>query len=119
MLYLQLIVSNDFCYFDIMENWSTTQWSNRRSVYGDQAPSLATVKNWVADFKRGRTSIFDEVRTGRPTDATTKEMINKVHDIVLKDRRVKVRKTGDILSISTERVHNILHLHEHLGMRKL
>ena len=44
-------------------------------------------------------------------------MINKVHDIVLNDPKVKVRKIADIVSISTERVVNTLHIY--LCMRKL
>ena len=44
-------------------------------------------------------------------------MINKIHDIVLNDPKVKVREIAEIVSISTERVVNILHTH--LYMRKL
>jgi histone-lysine N-methyltransferase SETMAR len=52
------------------------------SVYGDAAPSFTTVKTWVAEFKRGRTSIFDEERSGRPKTATTDEMIDYVHQMI-------------------------------------
>ena len=44
-------------------------------------------------------------------------MINKLHDILLNDPKVKVREIAEILSISIERVVNILHTH--LCMRKL
>src|SRR5687768_12197365 len=44
-------------------------------------------------------------------------MIKKIHGIVLEERRVKVREIADIVGISNERVHNILH--EHLAMKKL
>ena len=44
-------------------------------------------------------------------------MINKIHDIVLNDRRVKLSEIVDIVPISKERVGNILH--EHSDMRKL
>ena len=40
-----------------------------------------------------------------------------VHDIVLNDPKVKVREIAEIVSISTERVANILNTH--LCMRKL
>ena len=36
------------------------------------APSYAQVKFWVGGFKRGRTSLEDEARSGRPLDATEK-----------------------------------------------
>ena len=43
-------------------------------VYGSSAPSYAQVKFWVGEFKRGRTSLEDEARSGRPLDATDEEM---------------------------------------------
>ena len=46
-------------------------------VYGSSAPSYAHVKFWVGEFKRGRTSLEDEARSGCPLDAT-KEMFKKV-----------------------------------------
>ena len=54
---------------------------------------------------------------GRPNEITTPEMINEIHDIVLNDPKVKVREIAEIVSISTERVVNILHAH--LCMKKL
>ena len=38
-------------------------------------------------------------------------MINKIHDILLNDPKVKVREIAEIVFISTERVVNILHIH--------
>ena len=35
------------------------------NVYGSFAPSYAQVKFWVREFKRGRTSLEDETRSGR------------------------------------------------------
>jgi len=40
------------------------------NVYGDSAPSYSTVTRWVAEFKRGRTSLEDDTRAGRPVKAT-------------------------------------------------
>ena len=39
-------------------------------VYGSSAPIYAQVKFWVGEFKRDRTSLEDEARSGRPLDAT-------------------------------------------------
>lgn len=86
-------------------------------VYGDSAPSMSTVKKWAAEFKRGRTSLEDDPREGQPKTATTPETIEEVHDIVLDNRRVKVREIAETVGISEERVRNILH--KELGMRKL
>ena len=38
------------------------------------APSYGQVKFWVGEFNRGRTSLQDEVTSGRPLDATDEEM---------------------------------------------
>src|SRR4051812_38684009 len=66
---------------------------------------------------RGRTSTNDEQRSGCPSEVTTPQMIEKLHSIVLEDRRVKVREIADIVGFSNEWVYNILH--EHLAMKKL
>lgn len=87
------------------------------SVYGNQAPSIATVKRWTAEFKRGRTSIFDEPHEGRPKEVMTEEIIEKVHDMVLDDPKSKVRELAKATGISTGSVFTILH--EHLHMKKL
>ena len=43
-------------------------------VYGSSAPSYAQVKFWVGEFKRGRMSLEDEARSGRPLDATDRHV---------------------------------------------
>ena len=61
-------------------------------VYGSSAPFYAQVKFWVGEFKRHRTSLEDEARSGHPLDATDKEMCNKVQDLVYSDRRIQVEE---------------------------
>ena len=56
------------------------------NVHSTSAPAFATVYNWVDEFKRGRTSTCDALRSGRPIEAAASEIIDKVHDIVLTDR---------------------------------
>ena len=48
--------------------------------------AFAAVYNWVNEFKRGRISTCDAPRSGRPIEAATPEIIDKIHDIVLADR---------------------------------
>ena len=36
-------------------------------AYGPSAPSYSTVKKWVAEFNRGRQSLEDDARQGRPS----------------------------------------------------
>lgn len=74
----------------------------------ESAPSIPMVKKWISKFKRGRRSINDELRSGRPKMATAPDIIEKVHRILLDDRRVKVREIADIGGISNKSVHRIL-----------
>jgi transposase len=60
-------------------------------VYGDSS-SFPTIKKWAAKFKRGHTSLEDDPREGCPKSATTPEIIEQVHDMVLDDWRIKVRE---------------------------
>ena len=53
---------------------------------GEHAPSYATVKNWVAQFKRDDFSTCDGPRPGRPKTVTTPEIIDQIHELILKDR---------------------------------
>jgi len=45
-------------------------------MLGEHAPSYVTVKNWVAQFKRGDFSTCDAPRPGRPKTVTTPEIID-------------------------------------------
>ena len=83
-------------------------------IYGSSAPSYARVKFWVGEFKRGRTSLEDEARSGCPLDATDEEMFKKVWDLVYSDR---VEEIAQALGISHGSSSTILH--DRLGMRKL
>ena len=87
------------------------------NIYGSSAPSYALFKFWVGEFKRCRTSLEDETRSGRPSDATDEEMCNKVRDLVYSDRRIKVEEMANALHISHGSVSTTLH--NRLGMHKL
>ncbi|KAG5309541.1 SETMR methyltransferase, partial [Acromyrmex insinuator] len=85
--------------------------------YVANAPSDYTVKYWFREFRGGRNSTTDEIRSGRPSDAVTEENVKKIHEMVLADRKVKVRELADATKISTERTRHILG--EILHMKKL
>ena len=59
----------------------------------------------------------DDERSGRQKTATADDNIAKVHQMVLDDRRIKVREIAEVMRMSKERVCHILH--QDLGMRKL
>ena len=90
--------------------------SELTNVYGSSAPSYAQVKFWAGEFKRSRTSLEDETRSGRPSDATDEEICNEVRDLVYSDRRLKVKELANALhfshgSISTT-LHDLLDMHK-------
>jgi len=87
------------------------------AVYGDSSPSMATVKNWFNEFQRGRTSVFNEPRPGVLKTATTEHNVIKINDLVLADRRLKIREIAETVGMSKDRVGQILYAI--LGMRKL
>jgi len=86
-------------------------------ILGEYAPSYATVKNWVAQFKRGEFSTCDAPRPGRPKTMATPEIIDQIHELILEDRRISVKSIAEQLGISREWVGSIVH--DDLNMRKL
>ena len=64
------------------------------------APSYTMVKMWAFEFKRGREIIEDE--------STTQENIEKVYDLIIEDRRLKIRVIAKTVNISYERAQNIV-----------
>ena len=63
------------------------------------------MKKQTAAFERSRTTLEVDPREGRPKSATTPEIIEQMHDMVLDDRRMKPETIG----ISKGRVGYILH----------
>jgi len=84
---------------------------------GEHAPSCVTVKNWVAQFKRGDFSTCDAPRPGRPKTVTIPEIIDQIHELILEDRQISAKSIAEQLGISREQVGSIIH--EDLGIRKL
>jgi hypothetical protein len=85
--------------------------------HGESAPSIRRVYKWFKNFRSGHMSTSDAECSGCPLEATTLEIVYKIHDMVMDDRGVKVREIASAVGISSEWVHNILH--QHLNMRKL
>ena len=84
---------------------------------GEHAPSYATVKNWVAQFKRGDFSTRNAPRPRRYKTVTTSVIIYKIHELNLEYRRISAKTIAEQLGISREWVGSIIH--EDMDMRKL
>lgn len=87
------------------------------ATYGSSAPSLATVKRWSREFKHGRLSLEDDPHLGRPVSARSQHNVDRVHDIVMKDRRLTLHYIAKEVGIAESTVHRILT--EDLGMTKV
>lgn len=102
----------------VLKGWKATQiQTDFIETLGERAPSLKTISKWVNEFKRGRESLEDDPRSGRPKTATTPEIVEKVHKILMSDRRLKLQQIAEMVGISKERVHVIVV--QELGMKKL
>ena len=75
---------------------------------GEHAPSYATVKNWVAQFKSDDFSTCIVPRPGRPKTVTTPEIIDQIHELILDERRISAKSIAEKLGISLERVGSIV-----------
>ena len=87
------------------------------AMYSDSSLSMATVKYRFNECQRGRTSVFYEPHPGAPKTPTTKDNVKKIYDLVLTNRRLKMRKIAETVDITKDCASHILH--EILGMRKL
>ena len=86
-------------------------------ILGEHTPLYATVKNWVAQFKRGDFSTCDVPCPGRHKTVTTLEIIDQIHELILEDHQISAKSIVEQLGISREPVGSIIH--EDLDMRKL
>jgi len=74
-------------------------------------------KTGVAQFKRDGFSTYDAPRPTRPKTVINPEIIDQIHELILKDRRILAKSVAEQLGISLERVGSISL--EDLDMRKL
>ena len=88
-----------------------------QKILGDSAPSYSTVSKWISKFKFGWESLDDDLHSGQPKSSTTPEFIAKVHKMIMRNRRLKVREIAEAVGMSSEWVYHIL-IAEKLRMKK-
>ena len=81
------------------------------SIFDDESPSRTSVYRWYGEFNRGRSSLQEELREGRPKSVVVPETIDTVRQLILQDRHVTYRKIETTLDISGTSIHSILHEH--------
>ena len=74
---------------------------------GDDCPSRATICRWTREFKRGRKSVEDDHRSGRPVDYTDDETVARVHELVMNDRRVTITHLAKMIGCSLNTISRI------------
>lgn len=88
-----------------------------QKAFGDDAMGVTQIKEWYNRFKNGRNSADSDQRTGRPSTCRNPEIINKVHSLIVEDRRLTVREIANDIGISEGSAHTILT--EDLSMRRV
>lgn len=71
-------------------------------AYGDKAPSSQFVSKWALRFRRGRTSLEDDPRSGRPP--TTSGLAEQVQKLLLERPFESVRSMADEFGVSRETI---------------
>lgn len=105
-------------FYDYALHLSAQQSHDRLvSALGEDAPSLSTVNNWFGEFRRGRSSLKDEPREGRPCEMVTPETISAVRQLIEENPRVTYNVIEDTLGLSPPRIASILHDHLHVSKR--
>ena len=86
-------------------------------VYGDNCFSQKTVFNWIQEFNKGRQSIRDEERPGRPAEVSTEATEQCVEEIIRNDRHVSIDDVVRAIGFRHGTTYNIMH--EQLQFRKV
>ena len=71
-----------------------------KEAFGEQALSQARTFEWFKCFKDGRESVEDDKHSGRPSTCTTPEMIAKVREVILEDRRQTIHDVCNRVGLS-------------------
>jgi len=73
-------------------------------AYGEDCMSNARVFEWHKRFSEGRESLKDDDRLGHACTAVTNDNIEKVRDVIQKDRRLGVRAVTEEVILNRESV---------------
>ena len=78
---------------------------------------FCTVTTWFNKYRRGRLSLEDNTRSGRPSDAVSPYVIAAVEKLIMEDRRTKVLEIVRTMKISCGCGEIIIH--DHLKISKV
>jgi transposase len=61
-----------------------------QAQYGDNCLSRSKIYEWVDHFKKGRASVCDQERSGRPSTSRTENNIQAIEKMVRENRQITV-----------------------------
>jgi len=79
-----------------------------RRAYRNEAMSRARCFEWHACFKRARTSLKDDERSGRPSTSSTPKNVETIRWFVHEDRRRTIKDITTVVNVSYGTVQTIL-----------
>lgn len=74
-------------------------------VYGKEAITHSTCKNWFKRFRSGELSLEDAPRSGRPSEIVSLEIM----EMIKNDRHLTTQEIGDRFNVSRQTVAARLH----------
>ncbi|KAG5319567.1 MOS1T transposase, partial [Pseudoatta argentina] len=88
-----------------------------KTACGDKGMNRTSVFKWCREFKNGRTSVYDDQRSGRPS-ILTDDIVEKIENALRDDRRLTV---DELSAMFPQIFRSLLHetITETLGYRKL
>nr|CAI5830169.1 unnamed protein product [Callosobruchus analis] len=58
------------------------------------------MKEWTKRFRKGKEFLEERERTGRPVEVIPEDKVALVEDLVLSDRRLKVKEIAEMTNLS-------------------
>ena len=78
-------------------------------IYGDDSLSRTQVFEWSKKFKEGREVVADDPCPGRPGTSKTDGNVERICEIIRKNRCLSIRAIAELMNIDKETVLQILH----------
>ena len=93
-------------YFKLRKT-ATECYEMLKTAFGEQAMGRSQTFQWFSLFKAGRTSTDDDERSGRTVSSSVPEMIERVSQIIRKDRRRTIDEVSMLVAINHGACHKI------------
>jgi [histone H3]-lysine36 N-dimethyltransferase SETMAR len=88
-----------------------------KKVYGNDSFSYSVTYFWFNRFKNGNESVENLPRHGRPSSSTSEENVEKIKNILQKNKSITLRMLSEEMGISKDTCHNIIKIN--LNKKKL